>query len=89
MNYLGAFVGKEKPDVPEMVDHIDHIINLVGPNHVGLGSDYDGGGRLPLLDDTSMVPNMTREMVKRDYSDEDILKILGGNHMRVFKKVIG
>lgn len=89
MNYLGAFVGKDKPDVPEMVDHIDHIVKLVGPNHVGLGSDYDGGGRLPLLDDTSMVPNLTREMVLRDYSDEDILKILGGNHMRVFKKVIG
>ncbi len=89
MNYLGAFVGKDKPDLPEMVDHIDHIVKLVGPDHVGLGSDYDGGGRLPLLNDTSMVPNLTREMVKREYSDEDILKILGGNHMRVFKEVIG
>ena len=88
MNYLGSFVAKEDPNIERMVDHIDRIVGLVGPDHVGLGSDFDGGGRLPELDDTSMVPNMTRELVKRDYSDEDILKILGGNHLRVFEKVL-
>ncbi|MCW3990605.1 MAG: dipeptidase [Candidatus Bathyarchaeota archaeon] len=88
MNYLGGFVAKEDPNLARMVDHIDRIVDLVGPDHVGLGSDYDGGGRLPELDDTSMVPNMTRELVKRDYSDEDILKILGGNFIRVFKKIL-
>ncbi len=88
MNYLGGFVAKENPNLARMVDHIDRIVDLVGPDHVGLGSDYDGGGRLPELDDASMVPNMTRELVKRDYSDEDILKILGGNFIRVFKKVL-
>ncbi|MBN1682157.1 dipeptidase [Candidatus Bathyarchaeota archaeon] len=88
MNYLGGFVAKENANLEKMVDHIDRIVNLVGPNHVGLGSDYDGGGRLPELNDTSMVPNMTRELVKREYSDEDILKILGGNFLRVFKKVL-
>jgi len=87
MNYLGGFVDKENPNLERMVDHVDHIVELVGPDHVGLGSDFDGGGRLPELDDTSMVPNMTREFVKREYSDEDILKILGGNHLRVFKAV--
>ena len=88
MNYLGSFVAKEDPNIERMVDHIDRIVDLVGPDHVGLGSDFDGGGRLPELDDASMVPNMTRELVKRDYSDEDILKILGGNHLRVFKAVL-
>jgi membrane dipeptidase len=88
MNYLGGFVAKEDPNIERMVDHVDHIVDLVGPDHVGLGSDFDGGGRLPELDDTSMVPNMTREFVRRDYSDEDILKILGGNHLRVFEKVL-
>jgi membrane dipeptidase len=88
MNYLGGFVAKENPNLERMVDHIDRIVGLVGPDHVGLGSDYDGGGRLPELNDTSMVPNMTRELVRREYSDDDILKILGGNFLRVFKKVM-
>jgi membrane dipeptidase len=87
MNYLGAFVDKDKPSLEKLVDHIDHISELVGPEHVGLGSDYDGGGNLPDLEDTSKVPNITRELVRREYSDDDILKILGGNHLRVFKAV--
>ena len=88
MNYLGGFVAKENPNLERMVDHVDRIVKLVGPDHVGLGSDYDGGGRLPELNDTSMVPNFTRELVKREYSDEDILKIMGGNFLRVFKQVL-
>ena len=88
MNYLGGFVAKETPNLEKMVDHVDRIVKLVGPDYVGLGSDYDGGGRLPELNDTSMVPNFTRELVKREYSDEDILKIMGGNFLRVFKKVL-
>ena len=88
MNYLAAFVAKESPSLEKLVDHIDRIVDLVGPDHVGLGSDFDGGGRLPELDDTSQVPNITRELVKREYSDEDVLKILGGNHLRVFKTVL-
>ncbi len=89
MNYVSSFVGEGEPDVARMVDHVDHIVDLVGPDHVGLGSDYDGGGGLISLDDVSLAPNMTREMVSRGYEDEDILKILGGNHMRVFKEVLG
>ena len=88
MNYLGSFVAKENPNLERMIDHVDRIVDLVGPDYVGLGSDFDGGGRLPELDDTSMVPNFTRELVKREYSDEDILKILGGNHLRVFEAVL-
>ena len=87
MNYLGAFVDKDKPGLEKLVDHIDRIVKLVGPEHVGLGSDYDGGGNLPDLEDTSKVPNITRELVRREYSDEDILKILGENNLRVFKAV--
>ena len=88
MNYRGGFGAKETPNLEKMVDHVDRIVKLVGPDYVGLGSDYDGGGRLPELNDTSMVPNFTRELVKREYSDEDILKIMGGNFLRVFKKVL-
>jgi membrane dipeptidase len=71
------------------VDHIDHIVELVGPDHVGLGSDFDGIGSTPVgLEDASKMPNITRELVSRDYSDEDIVKILGGNYLRVFKTIL-
>jgi len=92
MNFAPAFVTKEgkDADVSRLVDHIDHIVKLVGPDHVGLGSDFDGIGEPPKgLEDVSRMPNVTRELVGRGYSDEDILKILGGNHLRVFKQVIG
>jgi len=92
MNYAPQFIvdGGENVTVMNMVDHIDHIVKLVGPDHVGLGSDFDGIGPPPKgIETVDQTPNVTRELVKRGYSDEDILKILGGNHMRVFKQVIG
>jgi len=71
------------------VDHIDHIVDLVGPDHVGLGSDFDGIGSTPIgLEDATKMPNITRELVMREYSEEDIMKILGGNHLRVFKEIL-
>ncbi|MDH3890905.1 MAG: dipeptidase [candidate division Zixibacteria bacterium] len=77
-------------DVGTVVDHIDYIVKLVGPDYVGLGSDYDGVPSMPSgLDDCSMMPNLTKELIVRGYSDEDIGKILGGNFMRVFKQVCG
>jgi membrane dipeptidase len=92
MNYAPAFIKKGGEDVTinDMVDHIDHIVELVGPDHVGLGSDFDGIGAPPEgLESVDKTPNVTRVLVQRGYSDEDIMKILGGNHMRVFKEVIG
>ncbi|MBN2335448.1 dipeptidase [Candidatus Bathyarchaeota archaeon] len=90
MNFAPAFVDKEKATVEKLVDHVDHIVGLVGPDHVGLGSDFDGIGSTPVgLEDASKMPNFTRELVGRGYSDEDVLKILGGNQLRVFKQVIG
>ncbi len=75
-------------DVNIVLDHIDHIVRLVGPDHVGLGSDYDGVHRMPEgIDDCSLMPNITNGLVTRGYSDDDIKKILGGNFMRVFRQV--
>jgi membrane dipeptidase len=75
-------------DVGTGVDHIDYIVHLAGADHVGLGSDFDGVSSMPAgLADCSMVPNITKELVRRGYSDEDIGKILGGNFMRVFRQV--
>jgi len=87
MNYLPGFIAKEGANLEKMVDHIDHIVKLVGPDYVGLGSDFDGGGGCPGLEDSSKHINITREMVRRGYSEVDIKKILGGNHIRVFDEV--
>jgi membrane dipeptidase len=77
-------------DYTIILDHIDYIVNLVGPDYVALGSDFDGVHRIPEgIDDCSMMPNITKGLVDRGYSEEDIRKILGGNFMRVFRQVCG
>jgi membrane dipeptidase len=81
---------KDKQTVERLVDHIDHIKSLIGVDHVGIGSDFDGFTGLPKgLEDVTKMPNITKILVKRGYSDKDILKILGENYLGLFKKVIG
>ncbi len=75
------------PTVADLVDHIDYVVNLVGVDYVGIGSDFDGGGGLADCADVSQFPNITFELLKRGYSKEDILKIWGGNIIRVFNSV--
>ncbi len=76
-------------DVSHVLDHIDHVRDLVGIDYVGLGSDYDGvGDSLPTgLKDVSTYPNLVTGLINRGYSEKDIEKILGGNLMRVWKQV--
>ncbi|HWS00436.1 MAG TPA: dipeptidase, partial [Prolixibacteraceae bacterium] len=73
--------------VQDMVDHIDHIVKLIGIDYVGIGTDFDGGGDLSGCRDVSQMENVTLELVRRGYSEEDIRKIWGGNFMRVFREV--
>lgn len=77
------------PDVSEVADHIDHVKNLVGIEHIGLGSDFDGvQGSLPNgLRDVSMYPNLFAELLKRGYSRPEIEKIASGNLLRVWSEV--
>jgi membrane dipeptidase len=75
------------PTVKDMVDHIDHIKNMVGIDYVGIGSDFDGGGGLRDCADVSQFPNITRELLRRGYSEKEIRKIWGGNLLRVFNAV--
>lgn len=77
------------PTVERVADHIDHVVNLVGVDYVGLGSDFDGvGDSLPTgLKDVSMYPNLIAELLKRGYSQEDIEKICYKNIFRVWKAV--
>jgi membrane dipeptidase len=79
---------REKVVVDDWLDHLDHVVNLVGIDHAGLGSDMDGGCGFPGMDDISKVPNITRGLVARGYSDEDIEKILGGNNLRIFREIL-
>ena len=73
----------------EVLDHFDRVVNLVGVDHVGIGSDYDGvGDTLPIgLKDVSSYPSLIEGFLERGYSREDIDKILGGNLIRVWKEV--
>jgi membrane dipeptidase len=76
-------------NVSLVADHIDRVVVLVGIDHVGLGSDFDGvGDSLPEgLKDVSMYPNLIKELLNRGYKKEDIRKILSGNLLRVWKQV--
>lgn len=74
--------------VKDFVDHIDHVVNLIGIDYVGIGTDFDGGGGLRDCRDASELPNITAELLRRGYSKDDLRKIWGENFMRVFKRVI-
>jgi len=84
---LKAWKQTELPNVKDLVDHIDHVKNLVGVDYVGIGSDFDGGGGLIDCMDVSQFPNITRELIRRGYTETEIRKIWGGNLLRVFKEV--
>jgi len=74
--------------VARIVDHIDHIVTLVGIDHVGIGSDFDGVQAVPVdLKSVADLPNLTKELLRRGYSESDIDKILGGNMLRVMEEV--
>jgi membrane dipeptidase len=79
-----------RPPLDVLIDHIDYIAKLVGVDHVGIGSDFDGISITPLeMDDVTFLPNITKKLLERGYSTDDIKKILGGNFLRVFKQVCG
>jgi len=90
IEYVKAHASYERPElltVTEFVDHIDHIVQVAGIDHVGIGTDFDGGGELADCYDVSEMGNITRELVKRGYTAAQIEKIWGGNLMRVFREV--
>jgi membrane dipeptidase len=98
VNYLELDrIGREwmakipRPPLKSLIDHIDHIAKVAGIDHVGLGSDFDGvSGATPQgIDSAADLPKITQALLDRDYSADDIKKILGGNLMRVFREVEG
>jgi membrane dipeptidase len=77
-----------RPPLKSLIDHIDHIAKVAGIDHVGLGSDFDGVTSLPAgIDSVADLPKITEALYQRGYTREQILKILGGNFMRVMREV--
>lgn len=74
-------------DVSDFVDHIDYMVELIGIDHVGISSDFDGGGGIEGWSDASETFNVTLELVRRGYSEADIAKLWGGNLLRVLDEV--
>jgi membrane dipeptidase len=75
-----------RPPLSLLLDHLDYIVKMIGVDHVGLGSDFDGVNSLPQqLDDVTTYSLITKELLNRGYSKKDIGKILGGNFLRLLK----
>jgi len=98
-----ALIDKDSPCLDKLLDHIDHIVKLVGINHVGFGADFsdvidwgieevgpsfDTQPKTKGLEGVTELPNLIKGLVERGYSDKEIVAILGGNFLRVFKEVI-
>lgn len=73
--------------VRDVVDHIDYIVKRIGIDHVGIGSDFNHGSGVDGFNDESEAPNITKELLRRGYSEKQIAKIWGGNFLRVFRAV--
>jgi len=88
MERMRAIDAKFPPaTLKDFVDHLDHAVKVAGPDHVGIGTDFDGGGGILGFNDASEAPNVTAELVRRGYSERDIEKIWGGNLLRVWRAV--
>jgi membrane dipeptidase len=74
-------------DVSTFVDHVDHAVGVVGVNHVGISSDFDGGGGVVGWNDASETVNVTVELLRRGYSEAEIAKLWGENLLRVLREV--
>ncbi|CAN5600659.1 dipeptidase [soil metagenome] len=79
--------GIGRGSVSDIVDHIEHVIRVAGVEHVGLGSDFDGVGALPVgMEDTVRLPFITYELLRRGHSEVDVRRVLGGNTLRVLER---
>jgi membrane dipeptidase len=79
---------RQQATLEDLVNHIDYVVDLIGVDHVGIGTDFDGGGTIEGCEDVSQMYHITEELLRRGYSEAEIQKIWGGNIMRVFNQVI-
>jgi membrane dipeptidase len=89
ITFVPDFVDRSKPSLDRVLDHIEHVIQIGGPDCVGFGSDFDGfQGCLPGLEHAGRMGNLGAGLRKRGYSEADIAKILGGNLLRVLREIL-
>lgn len=75
-----------RPSIEKLIDHIDHIVKLIGVDHVGLGADFDGAESFPMgINSVADYPKITAALLKRGYQPAEVTKILGGNFLRLLK----
>ena len=89
VTYVPSFVDADpaKQTLERLLDHFDHIVQVAGTDCIGLGSDFDGGG--DVLKDATVVPQITEGLLARGWQEDDLRKLLGLNHLRVFRQVCG
>ena len=85
--YSGFLRSDAPATILDAIEHINHIVNLVGVDHVGIGTDFDGDGGIIGCNDSSELINMTRRLMLERYSEDDIALIWGGNFLRVMKEI--
>jgi len=88
MAFHPLFIDRENPTMDRLIDHVQHVIELVGPDHIGIGADYDGmGSNVPIPPAVEHIAEFTEALVQRGLDDETVLKVLGGNFMRVLEQL--
>jgi membrane dipeptidase len=87
-NYIKAKDPAAPPTLKDFVDHLEHAAKVAGIDHVGIGSDFDGGGGVPGFNSVTEAPNVTIELVRRGYTETQIRKIWGENLLRVWRDVV-
>lgn len=90
MAFHPKFIDREHATMERLVDSIEYVIDLVGSDHIGIGADYDGmGSNVPIPSSVDRLPEFTEALVQRGFDDETVLKVLGGNFLRVLREIIG
>jgi membrane dipeptidase len=91
VGFYDKFIHQHEPSMDRLMDQVEHVIALVGPDHIGIGSDFDGlpDEAVPIPAHVGRLVEFTEAMVSRGFDDETILKVLGGNFLRVVEEVWG
>lgn len=85
--YFLSHKPKKELSVANIIDHVDYVKNLIGKEYIGIGTDFDGGAGLPGFENMSKMKELTKEMLRRGYTEEEIEHFWGKNFIRVFKAV--